>query len=239
MSKGNNAVIRLFIRLFGKELEVHLCRSLHGILDKLEIGIATGGRHLVGQGLHNIGQIPVILNTLLYIIGRPALDGTEDVPVRPIRFLHPSASHVLRLAVESQLIMLNHHRCNRVCQFLPKLAFEESLQLLAAIRPSTQSLPCHVQEILNQILRRLYVSHIKYPHLLDTALIGFCQLLSHQEGGESTQPKIIMGSSPIGHMVVKPITSSAHLLHRVREMTDIAIIIIRPHQGYIIRNLKS
>ena len=50
---------------------------------------------------------------------------------------------------------------------------------------------------------------------------------------------MIVRASPIGDMVINTVSSLADTLFSSREVTDIAVVIITPHQGHIIRNLQA
>ena len=98
--------------------------------------------------------------------------------------------------------------------------------------------PCHIQEKFYLIFSRFNISDIQYPHFLYTPLVCQRHLLVYQGRMDSPQPKIIMRTPPIGYMIIHSVSSLTGTLCRCREMTDITIIIITPHQRHFIGHLQ-
>ena len=235
----------MFTPLWRKKLEVHLCRGLDGIFHQLEVSTFLTRRDLSLQSFNSIRQTQIVSHTLAYVRFRPPINRTERVPVLLVRLLHPGAAHVLRLAVKSQAIVFYHERGEGVGQNLAKLPFIEirhsfSLPklILTIQRAVPHPLPSQVEKILHLILRRLDVAHVQDPHLPNATSVGLCELLPHEQGRESAQPEVIVRASPIGHMIIQSITTLSQTLLFVGEMTNVAIIIVCPHQGDIVRHLQ-
>ena len=98
--------------------------------------------------------------------------------------------------------------------------------------------PCHIQKKFYLIFSRFNISDIQYPHFLYTPLVCQRHLLVYQGRMDSPQPKIIMRTPPIGYMIIHSVSSLTGTLCRCREMTDITIIIITPHQRHFIGHLQ-
>ena len=98
--------------------------------------------------------------------------------------------------------------------------------------------PCHIQEKFYLIFSRFNISDIQYPHFLYTPFVCQGHLLVYQGRMDSPQPKIIMRTPPIGYMIIHSVSSLTGTLCRCREMTDITIIIITPHQRHFIGHLQ-
>ncbi len=64
-------------------------------------------------------------------------------------------------------------------------------------------------------------------------------MLKNQVRAHRTQPKMIMRTSPVRYMIIDSIASRTCAFFSSREMADITIIIITPHQRHIIRHLQS
>lgn len=63
-------------------------------------------------------------------------------------------------------------------------------------------------------------------------------LLVYQGRMGSSQPKIIMRTPPIRYMIIYPVSSLTGTFFCCREMTDITIIVITPHQRHFIGHLQ-
>ena len=98
--------------------------------------------------------------------------------------------------------------------------------------------PCHIQEKFYLIFSRFNISDIQYPHFLYTPLICQRHLLVYQGRMDSPQPKIIMRTPPIRYMIIYPVSSLTGTFFCCREMTDITIIVIAPHQRHFIGYLQ-
>ena len=98
--------------------------------------------------------------------------------------------------------------------------------------------PCHIQKKFYLIFSRFNISDIQYPHFLYTPFVCQGHLLVYQGRMDSPQPKIIMRTPPIGYMIIHSVSSLTGTLCRCREMTDITIIIITPHQRHFIGHLQ-
>ena len=98
--------------------------------------------------------------------------------------------------------------------------------------------PCHIQKKFYLIFSRFNISDIQYPHFLYTPLICQRHLLVYQGRMDSPQPKIIMRTPPIRYMIIYPVSSLTGTFFCCREMTDITIIVITPHQRHFIGHLQ-
>ena len=98
--------------------------------------------------------------------------------------------------------------------------------------------PCHIQKKFYLIFSRFNISDIQYPHFLYTPFVCQGHLLVYQGRMDSPQPKIIMRTPPIGYMIIHSVSSLTGTLFCCREMTDITIIVITPHQRHFIGHLQ-
>ena len=201
MCKRHDAVVGLSTPFGHEKLEVHLRRCLHRIFHQLEVGVVPMDWYLHLQCLHRIGQPLIVRHTPRHRLFRPVENGTEGVPIFLVRLLHPSATHVFGLAVEGQTVVVGEESGEGVGQCFAKLTLHEAMQFVLLVRPF-HPFPCHVEKVLYQILRWLDVAHIQHPHLADAALVGFGELLPHQEGGKGAEPEVVVRSPPIGNMII-------------------------------------
>ena len=99
--------------------------------------------------------------------------------------------------------------------------------------------PSHVHEKFYLILCRLDVAHIEDPDLLDALVIGELHLLVKQGWAERAEPKIVVRTPPIGNVVIDAIASLSSCLSLGGEMTDIAIVVVTPHQADVLWHLQA
>ena len=236
----NRVVSQVALCLGGsKKLDIHLCGRLHGVLHQLEESIAAVGGHHVPQLLHAVGEPAILLHAPVGISACPPLDGAVLIPVSAVALFSACPAHKLRPTYVVQTIVLAHHFGHRLSQLRSELPAHESPELLILVGFRCRCMPGHVHPAFYEILGRLYIAHIQNPHLPDATTEGFRHLPAHEERRHGAYPQIVVGPTPVARVVVDAVTPAAVSLGRIGEMTDIAVVVVGPHECHIVGHMES
>ena len=137
-----------------------------------------------------------------------------------------------------QTIVFLHHRQYCLCARSSQFPFQPVFQMRGhSFRGNSFYIPGHIHKQLYLILGRLDISDVQYPHLLYASIVSQLHLLENQIRTHRTQPEMVVRTSPIRNMIIDSIPSFTCAFFGRRKMADIAIVIVTPHQCYIIGHL--
>ena len=136
--------------------------------------------------------------------------------------------------------MLPHHRQQLRTGLVTELPPQKTAEMGAGALPADRlHAPCHVHKEFCLILARLDVAHVQYPYLPDAAVVGRRHLLVEQGGRECAQPQVVVRTAPIAHVIVDAVAALAPPFGLGREVTDVAIVVVAPHQAHIFGHLQT
>ena len=162
------------------------------------------------------------------------------VPVVAVLLLGACAPHELRLVDEGQPVMVEHHGLELGGSLLAKLSLEKAVQVAAhSLFSYLLDVPGHVHHQFNLVFDGFDVAYVENPNLLDALVVGGVHLVVEQGGREGAQPEIVMGAPPVRYVVVDTVASRTCTFSLGREMANITIIVVRPHQTDVIGHLQA
>ena len=100
-------------------------------------------------------------------------------------------------------------------------------------------IPRHIHAQFNQIFGRFNIAHVHYPHIANTFIVGHFHLRINQSRMCAGKPEIIVRATPVRKMIVNAMSAFSGLFSAVGKMTNIAVIIVGPHQRHIFRHLQA
>ena len=232
--------VKLVIELGIEEFAVHLVRAVH-----LEGQKLIKGRHILfRQAFHQ----PVHLVRELRILGKSPLClgiiGKGEVGVHNVgEFLAvPLAlpAHTLRLAAPGEAVVLIEDSLQ--CAFV--LLAEDAGKPARLVGVHALLVKCvnvhrQLEESFHRQLRRLDVADIQQPVAVSPVPVCLHQLLVHQHWRCGIDPEIIVRCAKIRDVVIHAGASGPLLLLGVADALEVAVIVIRPDEGDVVRNLQT
>ena len=99
--------------------------------------------------------------------------------------------------------------------------------------------PSHIQEEFQVVSSHLRIMHIDYPYFANVMVVCLLHFLVDQTRLHRGQPKMVVRSSPITQVVVDATTALAFLFLCIRQTSEIAVVVITPHQRHIIWHFQA
>ena len=138
----------------------------------------------------------------------------------------------------SQPIILFLNVCN-----VPGIRFAEgALRPLAAVAdgflgcPSV-NVPSQVHAELQFHFCRFDVPHVNHPQRTDALVVGSRKFIAHERRGVGGNPQIVLGRTPVRHVVIDPVAAATRLLGRVRQLAYVAVVVVHPAKRHVLGNL--
>ena len=78
---------------------------------------------------------------------------------------------------------------------------------------------------------------ISYPQLASIVVVGCAHFVEDQARLSGGEPQMVVRSAPIAQMIVNACATATFLLFVVRKASEIAIVVVSPHKGNIVRHL--
>ena len=245
--KGNDAVesrsallpVRLSMtgKLGVQAFLVHFGSPLHGILHQLVISVAPRFRHPAAPHLGLVFQHLISLQAPADKRLAPR-QIAYDLIFR-VFFLRPGVPHKFRLADMGKAVMLLHHREQAGRCLRAELAGKEVPQMAGySLLFHPVYVPCHVHEQLGLVFGRLDVAHVQNPHLADALVVCCLHLLVNKVRARSGKPQVVVRTPPIRDMVVNAVSARSGSFFFGREMGDVSVIVVTPHQGDVFGHLQ-
>ena len=97
----------------------------------------------------------------------------------------------------------------------------------------------HIHKHLHLNLHRFDVAYVEQPIAVGSSIVGLLQLVVHQHGSRTWQPEIVVGRAEIRNVIIHAAMTLASLFFSIADAFHIAVVIVRPYDGDILRHLQS
>ena len=94
--------------------------------------------------------------------------------------------------------------------------------------------PCHIEEQAHSVGSNFRVMDIQYPQAACVVVVGCLHLIAYQSWLCGGKPQVVVRTSPIAQVIVHSCASAAFLLQAVGEAGEVAVVVVAPHQRYIV-----
>ena len=99
--------------------------------------------------------------------------------------------------------------------------------------------PRHIKEEFKVVAGHLHIMDIGNPQFTDIAVVSLAHLVVDESRLSCGEPQIIMRTSPIAEVVIDGSPTLTLLFTDTGIARHIAIVVIAPHQRYIVRHPES
>ncbi len=150
-----------------------------------------------------------------------------------------SEAHEFRPALEGQVVIAQHDVGHLRGVVGAELFGHETGQVVTRRLVEPVGVEGQVEEILGEEFEGLDVADIGDPHLARLHVPGALHLFVDQGGMGGAQPQIVVRPAPVGEVIIDAGAARPPGLFGGGEATDIAVIVVRPHQGNVVRHFQA
>ena len=148
--------------------------------------------------------------------------------------------HMFRLGSDAETVVGHLDTVDFISIRLAKSAGSPIARVFVGFfrRPAVD-VPGQVHAELQFLFRRLDVAHVDNPLVANALVVCLAQLITAERRRNAAEPKIGVGRTPIGEVVIDGISARTRLLCLIGHLAYVAVIVVHPHQRHIVRNLQS
>ena len=216
--------------------------GLNGILDGSKVSISETGTYRLPNLLHFMAECskPLFKPITLLLCPIAVANLGKSTIVEFLIDFDLIPTHELGATDATELIELVHHREESLACLLSKLPTEPILIMIIERRAiHAINVPRHIEEKLEIVTCYLHIMDIHNPEFPNVMVVGLAHLIIDQSWLGSSQPKIVVRTTPIGEMIVDTTSTNSFLFFCIRQPSYVAVIVIAPHQRHVIRHLQT